>query len=55
MSTRQSGQILFNLYFALLGTYLSIILRRLLRESERILERRGEGFRRMDERTEETP
>lgn len=49
----ETGQILFNLYFAFLGAYLLVILARLLRQNGRVLERMDEGFRKMDERAEE--
>jgi len=42
-------QILFSLYFAIVGTYLSVVLARVLRQNGRVLERMDEGFRRMDE------
>lgn len=42
-------QIIFGLYFAFVGAYLSIILARVLRQNGRVLERMDEGFRKMDE------
>lgn len=42
-------QIIFVLYFAFIGAYLSIVLARVLRQNGRVLERMDEGFRRMDE------
>jgi hypothetical protein len=49
----ETGQILFNLYFAFLGAYLLVILARLLRQNGRVLERMDEGFRKMLERMDE--
>jgi len=43
-------QIVFGLYFALIGAYLSIVLGRILMQNGRVLDRMDEGFRRMDER-----
>ncbi|MFZ6016824.1 MAG: hypothetical protein ACOYU0_04265 [Nitrospirota bacterium] len=42
-------QILFNLFFAAIGAYLSIVLSRLLRQNGRVLSKLDEGFRKMDE------
>ena len=42
-------QILFRLYFAFIGAYLSVILAMVLRQNGRILDEMDEGFRRMDE------
>ena len=42
-------QILFSLYFAIVGTYLSVVLARVLRQNGRVLERMDEGVRRMNE------
>ncbi len=44
-----TAQILFGLYFAFIGAYLSVILARLLRQNGKVLDRMDEGFRRMDE------
>ena len=38
-------QIIFGLYFAFVGAYLSIVLARVLRQNGRILERMDEGFK----------
>ncbi len=38
-------QILFSLYFAFIGAYLSVVLARLLRQNGRVLERMDEGFK----------
>ena len=38
-------QIIFGLYFAFVGAYLSIVLERVLRQNGRILERMDEGFK----------
>ncbi len=42
-------QILFGLYFAFIGAYLSIVLARVLRQNGRVLDKMDEGFRKMDE------
>jgi len=44
------AQIFFNLYFAFIGAYLSVVLARLLKQNGKVLERMDEGFRKMDER-----
>jgi len=46
-------QIVFSLYFAFIGAYLSVILTRQLRQNGRVLERMDEGFKRMDKRMPE--
>ena len=38
-------QIIFGLYFAFVGAYLSIVLARVLRQNGRVLERMDEGFK----------
>lgn len=38
-------QILFNLYFALVGAYLSVVLAKVLRQNGRVLEKMDEGFK----------
>ena len=38
-------QILFSLYFAFIGAYLSVVLARLLRQNGRVLDRMDEGFK----------
>lgn len=43
-------QILFSLYFAILGAYLSVILARVLKQNGRVLDRMDEGFRETLER-----
>ncbi len=48
-----TAQILFGLYFAFIGAYLSVALGILLRQNGRVLDRMDEGFRRMDERMDE--
>jgi len=42
-------QILFGLYFAFIGAYLSVVLAKVLRQNGRVLDKIDEGFRRMDE------
>ncbi|MCK4729059.1 MAG: hypothetical protein KAT27_09065 [Desulfobacterales bacterium] len=42
-------QILFSLYFAFIGTYLSVVLAKVLRQNGRVLDKIDEGFRRMGE------
>ena len=42
-------QILFGLYFAFIGAYLSVVLSKVLRQNGKVLERMDEGFRKMDE------
>lgn len=42
-------QILFSLYFAFIGAYLSVVLAKVLRQNGRVLDKIDEGFRRMDE------
>ncbi len=44
-----TAQILFGLYFAFIGAYLSVILTRQLRQNGRVLDRMDEGFRKMGE------
>ncbi len=44
-----TAQILFGLYFAFIGAYLSVILARLLRQNGKVLDRMDEGFRKMDD------
>jgi len=44
-----TAQIVFGLYFAFIGTYLSVILTRQLKQNGKVLDRMDEGFRRMDE------
>ena len=46
-------QIVFGLYFAFIGAYLSIVLGRILRQNGKVLERMDEGFKKMDERMDE--
>jgi len=41
-------QFLFNLFFAFIGAYLSVVLARLLKQNGRVLKKIDEGFRRMD-------
>jgi len=48
--TMSIAQVLFNLYFAFIGAYLSVVLARLLKQNGKVLERMDEGFRKMDER-----
>ena len=38
-------EIVFNLYFAFIGAYLSVILAKLLRQNGRVLDRMDEGFK----------
>ena len=38
-------QIIFGLYFAFVGAYLSIVLARVLRQNGRVLEMMDEGFK----------
>lgn len=38
-------QIIFGLYFAFVGAYLSIVLARVLRQNGRVLDRMDEGFK----------
>ena len=40
-----TAQIVFGLYFAFIGAYLSVILARLLRQNGRVLDRMDEGFK----------
>lgn len=42
-------QILFSLYFAFIGAYLSVVLAKVLRQNGRVLDKIDEGFRKMDE------
>jgi len=42
-------QILFSLYFAFIGAYLSVVMTKVLRQNGRVLDKIDEGFRRMDE------
>ena len=42
-------QILFSLYFAFIGAYLSVVLAKVFRQNGRVLDKIDEGFRRMDE------
>ena len=44
-----TAQVLFGLYFAFIGAYLSVILARLLRQNGKVLDRMDEGFRKMDD------
>jgi len=46
-------QILFSLYFALIGAYLSVVLSRVLRQNGRVLDKMDEGFRETGTRIEE--
>jgi len=47
-------QIIFGLYFAFVGAYLSIVLARVLRQNGRVLDRMDEGFKRADETLKRT-
>jgi len=40
-----AGLIIFGLYFAFVGAYLSIVLARVLRQNGRVLDRMDEGFK----------
>lgn len=40
-------QILFSLYFALVGAYLSVVLVKILRQRGRVLEKMDQGFKRI--------
>jgi hypothetical protein len=46
-------QILFSLYFALIGAYLSVVLSRVLRQNGRVLDKMDEGFRETGTKTDE--
>jgi len=46
-------EIVFNLYFAFIGAYLSVILARQLRQNRKALDRMDERFRKMDESMDE--
>jgi hypothetical protein len=46
-------QILFSLYFAFVGAYLSVVLAKILRQNGRVLERMDEGFKLMGDKMDE--
>jgi len=46
-------QILFSLYFAFVGAYLSVILAKILKQNGRVLDRMDEGFKLMERRMDE--